>query len=113
MARKQEVKPGKATILCKLNHEELKEYDIQITSIDYNPKNKIKNMVIRGNRRRAAGTDWGDRAGNERHPHPSGRQTGWRCNPMFFVNNPEKGFGIFAENMYENSKNIEAYEKAS
>ncbi len=112
MARKQEVKPGKATILCKLNHEELKEYDIQITSIDYNPKNKIKNMVIRVTDDELLELTGGIVQGMSGTPIlQDGKLVG--AVTHVFVNNPEKGFGIFAENMYENSNNIEAYEKAS
>jgi stage IV sporulation protein B len=112
MARKQEVKPGKATILCRLNNDSVEEYDIQITSIDYNPKNKIKNMVIKVTDDELLELTGGIVQGMSGTPIlQNGKLVG--AVTHVFVNNPEKGFGIFAENMYENSKKIEAYEEAS
>lgn len=112
MARKQEVKAGKATILCKLNHETVQEYDIQITSIDYNPNNKIKNMVIKVTDPELLELTGGIVQGMSGTPIlQNGKLVG--AVTHVFVNNPEKGYAIFAENMYENSQKIEAYEKAS
>lgn len=97
---KQEVKRGDASIICTLDTGLPKRYSIKIEKIDLNPRTLTKNMVIS-----VTDTELLDRTG--------GIIQGMSGSPIVqngmlvgavthvFVNNPQKGYGIFIENMLE------------
>lgn len=112
MAFKQEVETGPAVILCSLNDGESKEYDIKITSVDYNEKNQVKNMTIQVTDSELLELTGGIVQGMSGTPIlQNGKLVG--AVTHVFVNDPEKGYGIFAENMYQYSKSIESYQNAA
>lgn len=98
---RQEIKTGKAYILSTINGSQPSKYEIKIEKIDMNNSNG-KNMVIE-----VTDTDLLSSAG--------GIVQGMSGSPIIqdgkiigavthvFVNNPHKGYAIFADTMYESS----------
>ncbi|WP_255882298.1 MULTISPECIES: SpoIVB peptidase [unclassified Ruminococcus] len=94
----QEVKTGKATLLTTLNGDEPGEYDIEIESIGYDENNKTKNMVIRITDEELKSKTGGIVQGMSGSPIiQNGKLAG--AVTHVFVNAPDKGYAIFAENM--------------
>ena len=105
LARKQEVEIGPATILCSLKDESPKEYQVEIVSVDYNENNKVKNMIVKVVDDKLLELTGGIVQGMSGTPIlQNGKLVG--AITHVFINDPKKGYGIFAENMYENSKKI-------
>jgi stage IV sporulation protein B len=99
MAYKQEVEIGPARILTTLDGNTPREYDVLIEKIDYNDRNKVKNMVIRVTDRKLLGKTGGIVQGMSGSPIvQNGRLVG--AVTHVFVSDPARGYGIFAENMY-------------
>lgn len=104
IAMKQQVKPGPAYVLTTLHDEVPKSYSINIESINYNENNPTKNILI-------SITD------NELLEKTGGIVQGMSGSPIIqngmligavthvFINEPNKGFAIFAETMLTNSNN--------
>lgn len=112
LAYKQEIQPGDATILCSLENGEKKEYQIQILSVDYTDKTQTKNMTIQVVDPTLLELTGGIVQGMSGTPIlQNGKLVG--AVTHVFVNNPEKGYAIFAENMYQNSKTIHKFENAA
>lgn len=100
IAYKQEVKTGKAQIICTVDNGEPSYYDIEIESINFNESAKTKNIVI-------------EITDEELLKKTNGIVQGMSGSPIIqnnklvgavthvFVNEPSKGYGIFAENMIE------------
>ncbi len=100
IAYKQQVKTGKAQIITTLDSSTPKYYDIEIQSINYNESTKTKNIIIKI-------TD------SELLSRTNGIVQGMSGSPIIqnnrlvgavthvFVNEPQKGYGIFAENMID------------
>lgn len=112
LARKQEVTIGPATILCSLKDEEPQEYQIEIVSVDYNEKNKVKNMVIKVVDKELLKLTGGIVQGMSGTPIIQNNKLVGAVTHVF-INNPEKGYAIFAENMYEHSRNIQKSNRAA
>lgn len=94
----QEVKTGKATLLTTLSGDEPGEYDIEIESIGYDENNKTKNMVIRITDEELLEKTGGIVQGMSGSPIlQDGKLVG--AVTHVFVNAPDKGYAIFAENM--------------
>lgn len=101
VASKQEVKKGDAKIICTLSGNEQREYDIKITKISYSSSGE-KDIVFKV-------TD------EELIKETGGIVQGMSGSPIIqndmlvgavthvIVNNPEKGYAIFAETMLEES----------
>lgn len=105
MAFQQEVKKGKATILCNFQGNTPVEYEIEITDIDYREENKVKNMVIKVTDPDLISLSGGIVQGMSGTPIiQNGKLVG--AVTHVFVNDPTSGYGIFAENMYNQSKNV-------
>ncbi len=99
MALKQEVKKGKAVIITTIDEFGPQEYEIEIEEIDYNG-DKTKNMCIRITDEKLIEKTGGIVQGMSGSPIiQNGKLVGAVTHVL--VNNPEKGFGIFCENMYE------------
>ena len=95
---KQEVTAGPATILCTLDDGEIQEYEINIDKVDLNPKQVTKNMLITVTDEKLLEKTGGIVQGMSGSPIlQDGKLVG--AVTHVFVNNPAKGYGIFAENM--------------
>lgn len=99
IALKQEVKVGKASILCQVEGE-LKEYDIQIEKLRYNMENANKGMVIRVTDPELLEKTNGIVQGMSGSPIlQNGKLIGAVTHVL--VQDSSKGYGIFIENMIE------------
>lgn len=99
IALKQEVKPGKASILCQMDGE-LEEYEIEIKKLRYNLENANKGMIIEVTDQALLEKTNGIVQGMSGSPIlQNGRIVGAVTHVL--VNDPTKGYGIFIENMLE------------
>ncbi len=99
MGLKQEVETGKAVILSTIDETGPEEYEIEIESIDYNNE-ETKNMTIRVTDKELLEKTGGIVQGMSGSPIiQNGKLIGAVTHVL--VNDPEKGFAIFCENMYE------------
>lgn len=95
---KQEAKTGKASIYTTVSGEKPQEYEIEIDSIDYN--DETRNYVIKVTDERLLNATGGIVQGMSGSPIiQNGKLIG--AVTHVFVNNPAKGYGIFAETMLE------------
>lgn len=114
IAMKQHVKKGSAKILTTIEGTKPQCYDINIDSIDYNLNSPTKNIRISVTDKNLLEKTGGIVQGMSGSPIlQDGRLVG--AVTHVFVNNPAKGYGIFAETMLTNSNNILdcKYKKAS
>ena len=106
MVMKQDVEIGAAKILVTTEGNQPKEYDIEIERIQFRDKNATKNLVIRVVDPALLAKTGGIVQGMSGSPIiQNGAIVG--AVTHVFVNNPEKGYGIFCENMYNFTQNIE------
>ena len=105
VAMKQQVIPGKAQILTTINGQAPQYYDIEIESVNYKEHTPTKNMVIRITDPKLLETTGGIVQGMSGSPII---QNGMLVGAVthVFVNEPECGYGIFAENMLQISNSI-------
>lgn len=108
---RQEITRGEATIYCTLDSGEPKEYSIYIDSVDISGSNPTKNMVIRITDPRLLETTGGIVQGMSGSPIIQGGKIIGAVTHVF-VNDPTKGYGIFAENMIKTSSNM-VFDRAS
>lgn len=94
---KQEVKEGKATVLCTLENE-VKEYDIVIEKVDHSNNNKYKGMVIQVTDPELLGETNGIVQGLSGSPILQNNKIVGAVTHVF-VNDPTKGYGILIEEM--------------
>ncbi len=111
------VKPGKATILCALDGVEPKKYDIEIIKASIQNNISDKGMVIRVTDNKLLELTGGIVQGMSGSPIiQNGRLVG--AITHVFVNDPTKGYGIYAEWMIKtldevcNNQNALQYEAA-
>lgn len=106
MALRQEVRAGPAVMLTTITGSEPQAFDIMIESIDLNSTEKTKNMIIRVTDPDLLAKTGGIVQGMSGSPII---QNGMLVGAVthVFVNNPAKGYGIFCENMYNFSYNLE------
>lgn len=96
---KQEIQEGPASVLCSVDGT-VKEYEINIESIDLNKKEVNKGMVVRVTDPELLEKTGGIVQGMSGSPIiQNGRLVG--AVTHVFVNDPTKGYGIFIENMLE------------
>lgn len=99
MAFKQEVQIGKAEIMCTISGTEPITYDAEIESIDQTGIDNTKNMIIRITDKELIEKTGGIVQGMSGSPIiQNGKLVG--AVTHVFVDDPEKGYGIFCENMY-------------
>lgn len=97
---RQEVMAGPAEILCTLSGGEPSAYDIEIEKVSYLDGGESKNMVIRVTDPDLLAVTGGIVQGMSGSPIlQSGRLVG--AVTHVFVNDPQRGYGIFAEKMTE------------
>ena len=106
IAFRQEVKAAPATILTTLDGSTPQEYEIMIEKVNFADHTPTKNMVIRITDERLLEKTGGIVQGMSGSPIlQDGKLVG--AVTHVFVNDPTRGFGIFAENMYYSVDNVE------
>lgn len=96
---KQEVKEGKATILCQISNQ-IGEYDIEIEKINLNSQNNSKGMIIRITDEELLKETNGIVQGMSGSPiMQNGKIIG--AITHVFVQDPQRGYGTFIEYMLE------------
>lgn len=99
VAQKEEIEVGSAKIRCFLNGK-IQEYEIQITDVDYNAKEINKGIVLQVTDPRLLEETGGIIQGMSGSPIlQNGKLIG--AVTHVFVNDPSKGYGIFAETMLQ------------
>lgn len=105
IAMKQQVKTGPAKVITTVDGNVPKEYNINVVSVNYNPNTPTKNMVIEITDEELLEKTGGIVQGMSGSPIV--------CDGMVigsvthvFVNNPKKGYAIFAETMLQNCRNV-------
>lgn len=100
---KQEVKVGKATIYSTIFGDVPQSYDIEIESIDFNQNSR--NYVVRITDQRLLKKTGGIVQGMSGSPIiQNGKLVG--AITHVFINDPTRGYGVFAETMIEKSNQI-------
>lgn len=100
VASAQQVKKGKASLVSAVQNGEPKEYEIEITHISYNENNSQKNMVIKITDPELKELTGGIVQGMSGSPIvQDDRLVGALTHVI--VNNPEKGYAVFAQTMLE------------
>lgn len=106
VAMKQQVHTGKATILVTLNGSNPQPFDISIDRVHFNDAGNTKNMIVRITDPKLLAVTGGIVQGMSGSPIiQDGRLVG--AVTHVFVNDPTRGYGIFAENMLKTVKTIE------
>ncbi len=105
VASKQEVKKGAAQLISTVNGKTPKKYSIDITKISYNKGGEQKDIVFRITDRELLRETGGIVQGMSGSPIvQNGKIVGAVTHVI--VNNPEKGYAIFAQTMYEKSNSF-------
>lgn len=112
LALKYEVVEGPATIWCTLDDGITKEYSIEIEKVSLAENNPTKNMIIRVTDPVLLGKTGGIVQGMSGSPIIQNNKLIGAITHVF-VNDPTRGYGIFAENMDKMSKNVESVQKHS
>lgn len=104
VAMKQEIDEGAAEIIATIDNNGPKRYSVEIEKIHFNDDSPTKNMIIRVTDKKLLEATGGIVQGMSGCPIiQKGRLVG--AVTHVFVNDPQRGYGIFAENMI-NSTNI-------
>lgn len=98
VAFKQEVKTGAAQIIATLDDNQSNYYDIAIESINYDENSKTKNIVIKITDESLLSKTNGIVQGMSGSPIIQDNKLVGAVTHVF-VNDPKRGYGIFAENM--------------
>ena len=106
LAMSSEVSEGPATIRCTLEEQQVEEYDIVIERISLAENNPTKNMVLRVTDQALLEKTGGIVQGMSGSPILQGGKLVGAVTHVF-VNDPTRGYGIFAENMQKMSKTVE------
>ena len=105
MARRQQVQPGPAQILVTLDGTQPKSYDIEIEQVRYGGANASRHMVVRVTDSRLLTLTGGIVQGMSGSPIlQNGKLVGAVTHVL--IDNPQKGYGIFAENMLETAQSV-------
>lgn len=100
VAFSQEVETGKAQIMCTINGREPQNFEVQIEKIALNSDNPNRNMIIRVTDEKLLAATGGIVQGMSGSPIiQNGRLIGAVTHVL--VNDPTRGYAIFAENMIE------------
>ena len=100
IANIQDIRKGEAQILCTLDDGEPKYYSIEITGVNYDEKNKTKNLQIVATDNRLLEKKGGIAQGMSGSPIlQNGKLVGAVTHVL--ITNSAKGYGIFAQNMFD------------
>ena len=107
MAYKQEIRPGPAVILSTISGDKPQEFDIVIERVNYSDTSDTKNMIIRVTDERLLAATGGIVQGMSGSPIiQNGKLAG--AVTHVFVNDPARGYSIFAENMDKELRIVES-----
>lgn len=99
---KQEIKIGKATILCHVE-DEVKEYEVKIIKVDLNNKNKSKGIILEITDKKLLEKTNGIVQGMSGSPIlQNGKLIG--AVTHVFIQDSTKGYGTFIENMLKSAE---------
>ncbi len=111
IARKQEVKTGYAQIYTTVTGTTPQLYDVSIKQVRYNTANDTRGMVIQVTDKDLLACTGGIVQGMSGSPIiQNGKLIGAVTHVL--VDNPTKGYGIFAENMLETARSVEQFKEA-
>ena len=105
VASMQNVKKGYAQILTTINDEKPKFYDIEITHVSMSPGSGQKDIVFRVTDKDLLSKTGGIVQGMSGSPIIQNNMLVGAVTHVI-INNPEKGYGIFAQTMFEQSNNV-------
>ena len=106
VATRDEIKTGKATILCSLDNDTPQEYEIEIEKIFKNNNYDNKSMEIKVTDSRLLEKTGGIIQGMSGSPIiQNGKFVGAVTHVL--VDNPEEGYGVFADIMLKQSREVE------
>ena len=106
VATRDEIKTGKSTILCSLDNDTPQEYEIEIEKIFKNNNYDNKSMEIRVTDERLLEKTGGIIQGMSGSPIiQNGKFVGAVTHVL--VDNPEEGYGVFADIMLKQSREVE------
>ncbi len=108
---KQEVKAGAAKILATIDGNGPQYYDVEIEKIDYRENVESKNMVLHITDPKLLNATGGIVQGMSGSPIIQNDKIVGAVTHVF-VNDPTRGYGIFAENMLAVSQNIKSNAKS-
>jgi len=101
IAMKQEVVDGKAQIIATIGDDGPQLYDVEVERVNLNSDTPTKNMIIKVTDERLLSVTGGIVQGMSGSPIiQNGKLIG--AVTHVFVNDPQKGYGIFSENMITN-----------
>ncbi len=103
MGFKQDIKEGSAYILCTTEGNTPKKYEIEIESIDYSGGDSTKNMIIKITDKDLIEKTGGIVQGMSGSPIIQNDMIVGAVTHVF-ISDPIRGYGIFAENMCEYTK---------
>jgi len=105
IALQQEIEKGPAELLCTIDSNGPKLYSVEITRISYRAGNNDKNLIVKITDPELLEKTGGIVQGMSGSPIiQNGKLIGALTHVI--VDNPEKGYGIFAEKMAEQSENV-------
>ena len=105
VANRDEIKEGKATILCSLDNETPQEYEIEIEKIFKDNNYNNKSMQIKVTDQKLIDKTGGIIQGMSGSPIiQNGKFVGAVTHVL--VNNPKEGYGVIADIMIKKSKEI-------
>ncbi len=105
MAFKQDIHTGSAKIYTTINGTKPQWYDIEITQVRYHDENATRNMVIEITDKALLKATGGIVQGMSGSPIvQNGKLIG--AVTHVFINDPTKGYAIFAENMLETAQTV-------
>lgn len=108
---KQEVKTGAAKILTTIDDKGPQYYDVEIEKIDYRENVESKNMVLHITDQKLLDATGGIIQGMSGSPVIQNNKIVGAVTHVF-INDPTRGYGIFAENMLVVSQNVKSSQKA-
>lgn len=107
VAMRQDIQPGDATILSTISGQTPKEYRVRIERVDWKDSSSYKNMVIQITDPELLSAAGGIVQGMSGSPIlQNGKLVG--AVTHVFVNDPTKGYGIFADTMLREAAGLEA-----
>lgn len=105
VASKQEVKKGKAQIISTVDNNSPEMFDIEIMHISFTKSEEQKDIVFKVTDKRLIGKTGGIVQGMSGSPViQNGKLVGAVTHVI--INNPEKGYAVFAQTMLEKSNSV-------
>jgi stage IV sporulation protein B len=101
---KQEIKTGKAYIITTFENQKPQKFEIQIEKVNLSDNNPTKNLVIKITDPALIEKTGGIVQGMSGSPIIQDNKLVGAVTHVF-VNDPTRGYGIFAENMYQTAQN--------